>query len=168
MDPASRSDAVAFCEHMRPRLVGALSLYCGNADVAEEYAHEALIRVWQDWPRVSAMDAPESWTVRVALNGVHGFFRRRGIEQRAMARAARRRQLPEDVDLAESLALRQAVAALPRRQRTALVLRYYLDMSVEDTATHMQCAPGTVKSLTNKAVQALRSTPGWTRAEVQS
>ena len=50
--------------------------------------------------------------------------------------------------------------ALPLRQRTALVLRYYSDLSVQETADVMGCAPGTVKSLTSQALAALRQTAG--------
>jgi len=46
-----------------------------------------------------------------------------------------------------------------KRQRTALVLRYYLDLSVAETAQLMGCADGTVKSLTHKAIASLRQHP---------
>jgi RNA polymerase sigma factor (sigma-70 family) len=48
------------------------------------------------------------------------------------------------------------VAALPRRQRAALVLRYFSDLSVDRTAEVLGCAPGTVKSLTSQAIASLR------------
>ena len=53
--------------------------------------------------------------------------------------------------------MRRAVAALPLRQRTALVLRYYSDLSVQETADAMACAAGTVTSLTSQAIAALRT-----------
>lgn len=52
--------------------------------------------------------------------------------------------------------MRDAVAALPTRQRTAVLLRYYADLSVRDTTAVMGCAEGTVKALTFKAIAALR------------
>jgi DNA-directed RNA polymerase specialized sigma24 family protein len=64
---------------------------------------------------------------------------------------------PPGPDLAEAFAIRQAIAALPRRQRTALVLRYYADLPIGEVAALMGCAPGTVKSLTNRAISALRA-----------
>lgn len=64
---------------------------------------------------------------------------------------------PPGPDLAQASAIRQAVAALPRRQRTALVLRYYADLPVGEVAALMGCGPGTVKSLTNRAISALRA-----------
>ena len=65
-----------------------------------------------------------------------------------------------DPDPADAVAIRRAVAALPRRQWTALVLRYYADLPVSEVAALMGCAPGTVKSLTSKALTALRRVEG--------
>lgn len=58
MQESERADAVAFCERLRPQLVGALSLYCGDPALAEELAHDTLIRVWENWHRVKHMQAP--------------------------------------------------------------------------------------------------------------
>jgi RNA polymerase sigma-70 factor (sigma-E family) len=159
MRSGERSDAVAFCERVRPKLVGALALYCGDPALAEEHAHEALIRVWQNWSAVRAMDAPDAWVLRVAINGVHSFWRRRAAERRALVRVAGRRHDPSGVDSAPDVAVRRAVAALPRRQRLAVVLRFYLDLSVEETASWMDCSQGTVKAHTHKALAALRKLP---------
>lgn len=147
-------DVGAFCRAMHPRLVGALALHCGDRDVAEELAQEALARVWERWPSVRSMDAPESWTFRVAFNLAASRYRRRAAERRARARVG-----PADdstPDVASALAVRAAVAALPPRQRAAVVLRYFADLPVEETAAALGCAPGTVKSLTSQAIATLR------------
>jgi RNA polymerase sigma factor (sigma-70 family) len=52
--------------------------------------------------------------------------------------------------------VRAALASLPPRQRATLVLRYYCDLSVEETAKELGCTPGTVKSQTAKGLSALR------------
>jgi RNA polymerase sigma factor (sigma-70 family) len=153
--PSERADAVAFCERLRPKLVGALSLYCGDPALAEEQAQDTLVRVWENWHRVRAMQAPEAWAVRVGMNGLHAVFRRRAIERRALARVAALPSGTAATPAAEYEHVRRAVATLPRRQRTALVLRFYLDLSVSDTAGVMGCAEGTVKSLTNRAIGRL-------------
>lgn len=59
-------------------------------------------------------------------------------------------------DAADVVAIRTAVAALPRRQRTALTLRYFAGLSVTETAADMRCAEGTVKSLCSQAIAGLR------------
>jgi RNA polymerase sigma factor (sigma-70 family) len=62
----------------------------------------------------------------------------------------------EPADVTDALAVRAAVAALPPRQRAAVVLRYFADLSVDQTAAVLGCAPGTVKSLTSQAIASLR------------
>lgn len=55
-----------------------------------------------------------------------------------------------------AMVVRQAVADLPLRQRTALVHRYYAGRDVAQTATAMGITPGTVRALTHQAMTALR------------
>lgn len=62
---------------------------------------------------------------------------------------------PED-DPTTRVALRQALAAVAPKQRAALVLRYYLDLSVEETAEILHCSTGTVKSQTARGLESLR------------
>lgn len=151
---------VEFCRSMRPRLVGTLTLLCGDAQVAEELAQETLARLWVNWSKLhrSTAERADAWAYRVAINLANSWWRRLAAERRARARLAMFTPAdPPGPDLAEASAIRQAVAALPRRQRTALVLRYYADLPIGEVATLMGCAPGTVKSLTNRAISALRA-----------
>jgi RNA polymerase sigma-70 factor (ECF subfamily) len=144
---------------MYPRLVGALALQCGDAELAKEVAQEALTRAWQHWPRVSRYDSPEAWVFRVALNVSASRFRRTKRERRAFAEVASRPE-PGRVDETDRIAIREAVLTLPPRQRTALVLRFFADLPVDEVATAMDCAPGTVKSLTSNAIDSLRTRLG--------
>lgn len=152
-------EAREFCEQTRPRLVGSLSLMVGDADVAEDLAQEALARVWLHWKKVGPYGRPRTtaWTYRVAINLANSWIRRRGVERRAVTRLISMSEPTHtDPDQADAIAVRRAVAALPRRQRTALVLRYYADLPVNDVAKLMKITPGTVKSQTSQAVTALR------------
>ncbi len=149
-------ELVAFCEAQRPRLVGFLGLYCGDAQVAEELAHDAIAKTCQRWRHVRGMDAPDAWVYRVALNLAASHFRRIAAERRARARFPNPRA-PQEADRDDAIAVRKAVTSLPKQQRTALVLRYYLDLSVAETAQLMGCADGTVKSLTHKAIASLHN-----------
>lgn len=135
----AEEEMVRFCTAEHPRLVGALSLYCGDADLAEEFAQEALARVCRDWARVSRVRWPGAYTHRVGMNLANSWFRRRAAERRAVQRQATR---PDGggPDVADALVVRAAVAALPRRQRTALVLRYYSDLPAAQAADLMGCA----------------------------
>ena len=146
-----------FCKREYPRLVGALGLWCGDRAVAEELAQETLARVWQRWHRVKALDNPEAWAHRVALNLARSQWRRRMAEKRARERAAEVDASAEGPDLAASVALKSAIASLSKRKRTALILHYYLDLPFKEVAEIMQVPESTAKSLGRRAVQDLRS-----------
>ena len=144
------------CDAVRDRLVGALTLATGDRSVAEELAQEALVRTWQHWDSVAAMDSPEGWTFRVGFNLAGSWRRRRAAELRANRRG---RPVLESSDppSAEAVALRQAVAELPARQRSTVIARYYLGLDVAGTAELLGCAAGTVKSATAQAIANLRA-----------
>ena len=146
----------AFCRGVYPRLVGAMTIYCGNREVAEEIVQEALIRVCRNWSRVNRLDNPGAWTNRVAVNLANSHFRRRALERRVQARVQAGERF-EDAGDYEAVELRRLVAALPRRERMALVLRHYLGLPVAETADVMGCPEGTVKRLTYAAIARLRS-----------
>ena len=144
----------AACEREHPVLVGALGLYLGDRAEAEDIAQEALIRMIQRWP-LDGVDNPGAWVMRVAFNLATSSFRRRSVHRRAFDRLPHHRvAVPEDT--AEAIAVRQAVLDLPDRQRQAIVLRYFADLAVRDTAQLMNCPEGTVKTLAHQAIKALR------------
>ncbi|MDQ3146700.1 MAG: sigma-70 family RNA polymerase sigma factor [Actinomycetota bacterium] len=149
-------DPGAFCQEIRGRLVGTLTLYCSDREVAEELAQEALTRTWQRWARVGRMDAPEAYTTRTAINLANSWYRRRLAERRARDRsggvAAAGRWPDGDV----VATVRQAVRSLPKRQRAVVIARFYLELSVDETASLLGCAPGTVKATTHQALARLR------------
>ena len=157
-----------FCAAEYPRLLGSLTLYCNDRGVAEELAQEALARACVSWSKVRRMDAPGAWVNRVAINLANSHFRRKGAERRAREKLearAERSSVSPDHDL--EMILRREVAALPKRQRAALVLRYFADMSVRATAEALDMPEGTIKRLTYDAVAALRKNPRLAGLEVQ-
>lgn len=166
MQPATRpspedNDLDHFCATEYPRLVGTLTLYCGNRDVAEVLAQDVLVKVCDRWAKVVEMAAPGAWAHRVAINAANSWFSRRSAERRALDRASQRREEVVEQDVAAMLAIRAAVAELPPRRRAAVVLRYFADLSVADTAAVMGCSDGTVRALTYQAINQLRTTGGW-------
>ncbi len=64
-------------------------------------------------------------------------------------------------DAAEEVAVRDALQTLTKRQREALIARYFLAMSVEEAADSMQCRPGTVTALVHQGMERLRKQPGF-------
>ena len=154
------ADAATFCAAEWPQLVRALSLYVGDRYVAEELAQEALLRACRRWPAVSQLDSPGGWTWRVATNLANSHFRGRRAARRAQQRMGGDERFHRDPDGGDAVAVRQAVARLPERQRTALVLRHVWGLSAPETAARMDVTPDAVRSLTKRATATLRGQLG--------
>lgn len=151
-------EAFVVVEH--GRLLGLLTLEVGDRGVAEQLAQDALVRLCQHWERVAAMDHPRAWLTRVALNGASSWWRRRRAERRALTRHGHDAEVHDDGPDPDAVAVREALATLPERQRRAVVLRFYGGFDVASTAAALGCAEGTVKSLTHRAVAHLRDELG--------
>lgn len=106
------------------------------------------------------MGSPEGWTYRVAVNLARSRRRRLAARRDREEWVARHgAALTDDPPVADALVVRAALQRLPLRQRTALVLRFFDDLPVAETAEVMGCAAGTVKWLTHRALAALRADP---------
>ena len=154
--PGAPPGAGAFCEAQIPRLVGALTLYCGDRALAEELAQEALARAVQHWSKIGSSDQRDGWVYRVAINLANSRFRRVLAERRANQKVSTRTRTAEGVDPGTALAVRRAVSQLSRRQRAAVTLRYYLDLPVAEVARVMDCPESTVKTLTRRGLERLK------------
>ncbi|HEY7874911.1 MAG TPA: SigE family RNA polymerase sigma factor [Actinomycetota bacterium] len=151
---AGAGEFSGFCSSHYNRLVGVLGLYCGDRATGEELAQEALARAWSHWAKVRDLEDPAGWLYRVAMNLANSHFRRKRAERRAHQSG---RPIPDGgEDPAAILAIRAAVAQLPRRKRTVLVLRYYLDLPFAQVAQLMDAPESTVKSLARRALEDLR------------
>src|SRR6478752_8616141 len=100
MGVTESSGADQFCRDQWPRLAASLGFYCHDRAVGEELAQEALARAWARWSHVAAMDSPEAWVYRVALNLARSQFRRSRAERRALQRSTVAREV-EDGDVAD-------------------------------------------------------------------
>lgn len=145
-----------FCDAENPRLVGAITLWCGSREVAEEVVQDAFARAYRAWYRIRQLDRPGAWVRRVAINLATSRFRRWRAERRANRRHTGRRTEPaQPPDIAAAVAVRQALGHLPASQRTVLVLRYYLDLPVTEVAELTGRSASAVTSLTGRALDAL-------------
>jgi RNA polymerase sigma factor (sigma-70 family) len=152
-------ELVAFCRAEHLRLVGLLSLYCRDRYVAEELAQDTIVRVIGDWSRVRRLDSPSAWAHRVAINLANSHLRRRLAERRALRRLSHRSVTEQhDPDTPTAVAVRAAVAGLPRRERAVVVLRFFADFSVREVADLLGMPEGTVKTLTARALAGMRAT----------
>jgi RNA polymerase sigma-70 factor (sigma-E family) len=128
----------------------------GDRAAAEDVVQDAFFGLYRHWAR---LDDPANALVYVrsaVLNRCRNALRQRG-RPRHPDTAAMASESAEAIVLVgeEHQQVLAAIRALPDRQREALVLRFYLDMSEEDTARAMGISRGTVKSATSRAVAAL-------------
>lgn len=150
----------SFLEREHPRLVRTLSSYTGNRDLAEELAAEALARMVRNWERVGAMEAPGAYAHRTAINLANSWFRRQAAHRRALTRRGPESRHHTDPDTATSIAVRDAVSSLPKRQRAVVALYYLAGFSTAEVASLLDVAAGTVRSELHHARRSLRESLG--------
>ncbi|HEX9124601.1 MAG TPA: sigma-70 family RNA polymerase sigma factor [Actinomycetota bacterium] len=127
-------------------VVGLAFALSGSRSGAEDIAQEAFLAAYRIWPRVSVYERPEAWVRRVVANKSVSFFRRRGLEVRALAKMAIGRH-PSLPDLPEEDAEFWAtVRSLPKRQAQVIALHYLEDVPVSQIGQILGLAEGTVKA----------------------
>lgn len=149
-----------FCAAAWPRLVGAMSHYCGDVSVAEELVQEALLRACGRWAHVSSLGSPEGWTYKVAVNLANSRWRRQRAERRARIHLGPATERADIAPVETQLDVRAALRTLTEPQREAVILRYMLDLSAEQTAEVLGTTPGAVRALTHRGAERLRSVLG--------
>jgi RNA polymerase sigma-70 factor (sigma-E family) len=152
-------DAVAFSELVATRsaaLVRTAYLVVGDHQLAQDLVQEALVKTYVAWPRLRDVSKAEAYARRTIVTTAISWRRRRSFHERPS------QTIPEQAqpDRTEAIATHDVVwaelSALPPRQRAAIVLRYYEDLSEADTAQVMGCAVGTVKSQVSNGLDRLR------------
>jgi len=144
-------DFESFYEATHGRIAAALLASLRDRDAADEATDEAFARALGAWDRVSAMGNPAGWVYRVGLREGARRRRRAAVERLRWGRTsgvAPTQPLP-DAELWD------AVAALPRRQRQAIVLRFVADLPEADVATAMGVTRGAVSATLHQAKQSL-------------
>ncbi|MFI5592427.1 SigE family RNA polymerase sigma factor [Amycolatopsis sp. NPDC051758] len=141
-------------------------LLCGDWHRAEDLAQIALAKVYQHWGRLDR-------------NGQVDAYVRKTLVRTLIDESRWRKRRPETVvdvvpeiaeavtGLEEAMDVRHALAALPPKQRAAVVLRYWEDLPVAETAAALGCSEGTVKSQVSKGLGALRRTLAARRTVLQ-
>jgi RNA polymerase sigma-70 factor (sigma-E family) len=146
------------------RRVGMLRSAClltaGDRHLAEDLVQTALARIYVSWPKVARSEAPDAYARRILVNAHIDEVRRpRWRREQSVAQPPDRADTAPGAGWPEAVdgdTIRAALAALPRRMRAAVVLRHWMDLSVEETADLLHCSEGTVKSQTAKAITRLR------------
>jgi RNA polymerase sigma-70 factor (ECF subfamily) len=149
------------------RALGIAAALLGSRAGAEDAVQESFERAYRSLSSFRGEARMETWFLRIVINTAYRHARRgRWFKKKTRPDSAgsggpdriSREPTPEQQSGAAQIRRRltAAIGKLPRRQRTAFVLRYVEEMSTAETADLMECAPGTVKASLYKAVTRLR------------
>ena len=150
-------DPAAYAEFVTARwqaLFRTAYLLTGSDADAEDLLQNALVKAYLAWDRVTAADSPEAYVRRIVLNTFVSGKRRAWGRETSMAMLPERADPSADPD--DRLGLWPRVLALPPRQRAVVVLRYYEDLTLQQTADVLGCSIGTAKSQASDALRTLR------------
>jgi RNA polymerase sigma-70 factor (sigma-E family) len=148
-----------FAVSARGRLRRTAYLLCGDWDRAADHTQEALIRVYVNWPRLERNGGEMAYARTAVVSAFLDASRKRSSRERPVTPDA---TVASSEDVAKAVtdreALMTALSALPEGQRACVVLRYFEDLDVRETAAVLGCSEGNVKSQTSRALASLRST----------
>ena len=134
-------------------------LLTGDGALAEDLVQDAFVRVAGRLLHLRDPGGFHAYLRKTIVNLARSHYRRRAVERRYLERQTEAPPTDPD-DLSDRERLRRALMALPIGQRTAIVLRYFEDLSEAQTADLMGRHPGAVKSLVSRGMGTLRTTIG--------
>jgi RNA polymerase sigma-70 factor (sigma-E family) len=140
-------------------------LLTGDRGLAEDLVQEAFVRVGGRFVHLRDPEAFGAYLRRAVVNLANSHFRRRRVERAYLTRATsdaavRAGSSQAGPPVEDRDQLWQALGRLPQRQRAAIVLRFYEDLSEARIAELLRCRPGTVKSLLSRGLEAMRTDIG--------
>ena len=143
-------------------LVRMASFLLGDVGASEEVVQDAFVKLHLGWSRVREPEKAPAWLRSAVLNGARSRLRHQQVRRRRLV------SVPDPAPSAEAGAMlddehRRMMAALrglPERQREALVLKFYMNLSESETATAMGVSAGTVKTHVHRGLAALQSAFG--------
>ena len=160
----SGRDRAGFSEFVvarSPALHRAAYLMVGDVSLAQDLVQEALTKTYVAWPRLRDPSRAESYTRKAITTTAIGWFRKKSwYGERVSDSLPDRGTGGHEDQVTQTDWLWAALAELPVRQRAAVVLRYYEDLTEAQTAEAMGCAVGTVKSQVSAALVKLRERLG--------
>jgi RNA polymerase sigma-70 factor (sigma-E family) len=159
MDAQAESEFSEFMHGRWSKLVRLGYGLTGDQGLAEDLAQMALARAYASWGRVRRADDPDAYLRKIMLNENSGRFRRRRVPERLTAAVPEQGAADGTGRHDDRSALMAALMSLPRGQRAAVVLRYWMDMTESEAAAALGCSVGNVKSQASRALAKLRLSP---------
>ncbi len=141
-----------------PALWRSAWLLVGDAALAEDLVQTALTKAWPKYQRIARQGGSfEAYVRRTQLTTFLSWRRRRWRSEESYADLSANEGVVEDEGRAERQDVLRALASLPPRQRTVVVLRFFEDLTERETADRLGCSVGTVKTHQSRALQTLRT-----------
>ncbi|MFF3852991.1 SigE family RNA polymerase sigma factor [Micromonospora sp. NPDC002575] len=156
-------EVTAFVRARYGSLLRTAFLLCGDRGKAEDLVQTTLAKTVVVWPRLQHSEGVDHYVRRILVNTFVTWRRRRSWWEQPLGRLMESQTRDEYVGVEQRDLLRRALDGLPARQRAAVVLRFYEDLSEKDTAHVLGCSVGTVKSLSSRGLQTLRKR--WVEAD---
>lgn len=159
---------LAFAAARSGALFRSACVLCGGDEhLAEDLVQETLGRLYARWSRMSGVENIAAYAQTVLVRTFLSYRRRRSSDECPTS------DLPEvpsscDGDVPLRLTLLEALARLSPRDRAVLLLRYWEDRSVEETAEILQVRPGAVRNRSMRALERIRALLGCDIAELIS
>ncbi|MEH1168968.1 SigE family RNA polymerase sigma factor [Micromonospora sp. CPCC 205539] len=137
------------------RLRRSAYLLCGDAHRADDIVQSALVTVYLRWSKIRTVENIDGYVHRILVRRYLDDARRSWAK---VLLSWRTPDLPSSAgpSVEDADAVRSALAALSRGQRSVLVLRFFCDMSVQETAMVLGCSTGSVKSQTSRGLATMR------------
>ena len=139
-----------------PGAVRLAALITGDAGLAQDIAHDAFLRSVGRFRHLRQPEAFEAYLRRAVVNACTSYFRRRKVEATYVRGQARHQAPVDELNHGRRDELRNALLALPPRQRAAVVLRYYADLSEQQAGEALGCSAAAVRSMVARAMERLR------------
>jgi len=157
MRAEARQEYVEYVTARLPSLRRLAYLLCGDEHTADDLVQQTITKLYVRWRRIGGVEHVDQY-VRTMLVRTFLDERRRPWSRVGLDGVPRDTPDPgSGVDhVADHVVLRAALARVPRRQQAVLVLRFLCDLPVEEVATILDCAPGTVKSQSARGLATLR------------
>ena len=146
-------DFASYAQARQQQLFRTAYLLCGDRDRAQDLVQTTLVLLLRSWKRVRDAEHPDAYARKTL---VRAFL----VEQRRNRREAAAHLLPDPEQRGANPALRvavlEALRALPPKPRAMVILRYWEDLSITQTAALLSCSEGNVKSQCARSLEKLR------------
>ncbi|MDX6265175.1 MAG: hypothetical protein QOH84_6863 [Kribbellaceae bacterium] len=150
-------DYVEFVEASSRTLRRTAYLVCGDWHRADDVVQDALYKLYLSWTKVDRRGNVLAYARRIVVNAALDIGRRPWRREVPTDRPPERARTEDAADAyAERDEVLSALLQLAPRQRACIVLRYYEDLSIEQTAEILDCSQGTVKSQAARGLETLR------------